>query len=72
MFFAIAQLVGAVGPAFYGVLIGNGASCTGLAIGYVVGGGTMIVSGLVEILFGIDAEASRSSRSRPRSPAVES
>jgi hypothetical protein len=29
VFFAIAQVVGAVGPAFYGVLIGNGASRTG-------------------------------------------
>jgi MFS family permease len=56
VFFAIAQVVGAVGPAFYGVLIGNGASRTGLAIGYVVGGGIMIVGGLVEIVFGIDAE----------------
>jgi nucleotide-binding universal stress UspA family protein len=40
VFFAIAQIVGAVGSAFYGVLIGNGSSRTGLAIGYVVGGGT--------------------------------
>ena len=36
--------------------VGNGASRTGLAIGYVVGGGIMIVGGLVEIVFGIDAE----------------
>jgi len=56
VFFAIAQVVGAVGPAFYGVLIGNGTSRTGLAIGYVVGGGIMIIGGLVEIVFGIDAE----------------
>ena len=38
------------------MLIGNGASRTGLAIGYVVGGGIMIIGGLVEIVFGIDAE----------------
>jgi MFS family permease len=56
VFFAIAQVVGAVGPAFYGVLIGNGTSRTGLAIGYLVGGGIMIIGGLVEIAFGIDAE----------------
>jgi Sugar (and other) transporter len=56
VFFAIAQVVGAVGPAFYGVLIGNGTSRTGLAIGYVVGGGIMIIGGLVEIVFGVDAE----------------
>lgn len=49
----------------------RGRTDIGLVIGYVVGG-TMIVGGLVEIVFGIDAEASRSSRSRPRSPAVES
>jgi hypothetical protein len=29
VFFAIAQLVGAFGPAFYGALIGDGTSTTG-------------------------------------------
>ena len=38
------------------MLIGDGSSRTGLAIGYVVGGGIMIIGGLVEIVFGIDAE----------------
>jgi hypothetical protein len=38
------------------VLIGNGTSRTGLAIGYLVGGGIMIIGGLVEIAFGINAE----------------
>ena len=56
MFFAIAQVFGAIGPAFYGVLIGNGTDRAGLAIGYLVGGGIMIIGGLVEIAFGIDAE----------------
>jgi len=56
VFFAIAQVVGAVGPAFYGALIGNGADRAGLTIGYVVGGGIMIVGGIIEILFGVDAE----------------
>jgi hypothetical protein len=56
VFFAIAQVVGAVGPAFYGSLIGNGTNRAGLAIGYLVGGGIMIVGGLVEIAFGVDAE----------------
>jgi MFS family permease len=56
VFFAIAQVFGAVGPAFYGTLIGNGSSRTGLAIGYVVGGGIMIIGGLVEIAFGVNAE----------------
>ncbi|HYY19792.1 MAG TPA: MFS transporter, partial [Streptosporangiaceae bacterium] len=56
VFFAIAQVVGAVGPAFYGALIGNGTSRTGLTIGYLVGGGIMMIGGLVEIAFGVNAE----------------
>jgi MFS family permease len=56
VFFALAQVVGAVGPAFYGALIGNGTSRTGLTIGYLVGGGIMIIGGLVEVFLGIDAE----------------
>ena len=56
VFFAIAQIFGAIGPVFYGVLIGNGTNRTGLAIGYLVGGGIMIIGGLVEIAFGVNAE----------------
>jgi hypothetical protein len=56
VFFAVAQIFGAIGPAFYGVLIGNGSSRAGLTIGYLVGGGIMIIGGLVEIAFGINAE----------------
>jgi MFS family permease len=56
VFFALAQVVGAVGPAFYGALIGNGVNRTGLTIGYLVGGGIMIVGGIVEVFLGIDAE----------------
>jgi MFS family permease len=56
VFFAIAQVVGAVGPAFYGALIGNGLNRTGLTIGYLVGGGIMIFGGIVEVFLGIDAE----------------
>ena len=56
MFFAIAQVVGAAGAAFYGVLIGNGGNRANLAIGYLVGGGIMIVGGVVEALIGINAE----------------
>jgi MFS family permease len=56
VFFALAQVVGAVGPAFYGALIGNGSSRTNLAIGYLVGGAIMIVGGVVEIFFGVNAE----------------
>ena len=56
VFFAVAQIFGAIGPAFYGVLIGNGSNRTGLTDGYLVGGGIMIIGGLVEIAFGINAE----------------
>jgi MFS family permease len=56
VFFAIAQLFGALGPAFYGWLIGDGQSRTGLFIGYLIGGGIMIFGGIIEILFGINAE----------------
>jgi hypothetical protein len=56
VFFAIAQVVGAFGPAFYGALIGDGTSTTGLFVGYLIGGGIMILGGVVELVFGINAE----------------
>ncbi len=56
VFFAIAQIFGAFGPVFYGALIGDGTDPTGLYIGYVVGGGIMILGGIVELLIGINAE----------------
>jgi MFS family permease len=56
VFFAMAQAVGALGPAFYGALIGNGSNRAGLTIGYLIGGGIMILGGLIEVLYGINAE----------------
>jgi MFS family permease len=56
VFFAVAQIFGALGPILYGALIGNGTNRTGLTIGYIIGGVIMILGGLVEIVFGIDAE----------------
>jgi MFS family permease len=56
VFFAIAQIFGAIGPAFYGALIGDGSSRTPLFIGYLIGAGIMMLGGVVEILFGINAE----------------
>ena len=41
---------------FCGALIGDGTNPTGLYIGYVVGGGIMILGGIVELLIGIKAE----------------
>jgi MFS family permease len=56
VFFAIAQIFGAFGPAIYGALIGDGTSTTGLFVGYLVGAGIMVVGGIVELAFGINAE----------------
>ena len=56
VFFAIAQIFGALGPAFFGALIGDGSSRTGLVWGYVVGGLIMVLGGVIELIFGINAE----------------
>ncbi len=56
VFFAIAQIAGALGPLLYGALIGNASSNTGLFIGYLIGAGIMILGGLSEVFFGIAAE----------------
>ena len=56
VFFAIGTIAGALGPAFYGALIGDGTDRTGLFIGYLVGAGIMVIGGVVEWLIGIDAE----------------
>lgn len=56
MFFAIAQILGALGTIFYGALIGDGTDRAGLTIGYLIGGSVMIIGGLVEVFLGIDAE----------------
>jgi MFS family permease len=56
VFFAIGTIAGAIGPAFYGALIGDGSSRTGLFIGYLVGAAIMVIGGVIEIVFGVDAE----------------
>jgi MFS family permease len=56
VFFAIAQIFGALGPLFFGALIGDGSDRTGLVVGYVVGGLIMVAGGLVEVAFGVNAE----------------
>jgi MFS family permease len=56
VFFTIGTIFGAIGPVFYGWLIGDGSSRTGLFVGYLVGAGVMIVGGVVELLIGINAE----------------
>jgi hypothetical protein len=64
VFFAIAQIFGAFGPAFYGALIGDGTSTTGLFIGYLVGAGIML-AGVVEIFFGVNAEGKSLEDTKP-------
>ena len=56
VFFAIAQIFGALGPLFFGALIGDGESRSGLVVGYVVGGVIMALGGIVELAFGVKAE----------------
>jgi MFS family permease len=56
VFFAIAQIFGAFGPAFYGWLIGDGGNPTALAVGYAIGGAIMVFGGIIELIFGIKAE----------------
>ena len=44
-----------LGPAFYGALIGDGSSKTGLFIGYLVGAAIKLIGGLVEVFLGVNA-----------------
>jgi MFS family permease len=55
VFFAIAQCFGAIGPVFYGHLIGEG-DPSKLFIGYLIGAAVMVVGGVVEVFLGVDAE----------------
>jgi MFS family permease len=48
-------IAGAIGPAFYGALIGTGSSRTGLFVGYLIGAGIMLIGGLVEVFLGVQA-----------------
>ena len=68
VFFAIAQIFGALGTIFYGALIGNGTDRAGLTIGYLIGGGVMIIGGWSRSSSGSTPRASRWSRSHGRSP----
>jgi MFS family permease len=56
VFFAIAQCFGAIGPVFYGSLIGEGEDPNKLFIGYLIGAAVMMAGGLVEVFLGVDAE----------------
>lgn len=56
VFFAVAQCFGALGPVFYGHLIGNGSNRNMLFIGYLIGAGVMVAGGIVELILGVAAE----------------
>jgi MFS family permease len=56
VFFAIAQCFGAIGPVFYGHLIGDGSDPGRLFAGYLIGAGVMVLGGIVEIVLGVRAE----------------
>ncbi|GAA0733402.1 MFS transporter [Dactylosporangium roseum] len=56
VFFAIAQCFGAIGPVFYGWLIGEGEDPGRLFIGYLIGALVMVIGGVVEAVLGVDAE----------------
>ena len=55
-FFAVAQVAGAIAPAIYGLLIGDGTERTPLFYGYLVGAAIMIAGGIVALIYGVDAE----------------
>ena len=55
-FFAVSQVVGALGPVIFGSLVGDGTARDPLFWGYVVGALVMIFGGVVALLFGVDAE----------------
>lgn len=55
-FFATAQVAGAIAPAIYGLLIGDGTERTPLFYGYLVGAAIMIAGGTVALIYGVDAE----------------
>ena len=56
VFFAIAQCFGAIAPAIYGALIGDGSRPVLLFIGYLMGAVIMIAGGAVAFFLAVDAE----------------
>ncbi len=56
VFFAIAQCFGAIAPAIYGALIGDGSQPIKLFFGYLLGAVIMIAGGVVAFFLAVDAE----------------
>jgi hypothetical protein len=55
-FFAIAQIVGSMGPLIFANFVGNGTDRVPLFWGYVLGSGVMIFGGVATWFFGVNAE----------------
>lgn len=55
-FFAIAQVFGAIGPVFYGWLIGDGKDRTPMFWGYIIATVIMLIGASVAVVWGVDAE----------------
>jgi MFS family permease len=55
-FFAVAQIFGAIGPVFYGWLIGEGKDRTPMFWGYLIAAGIMLIGAAVAAVWGVDAE----------------
>src|SRR6185312_8879066 len=56
VFFAIAQCSGAIAPAIYGDLIGDGSEPVRLFWGYLMGAVIMIIGGVIAAFLAVDAE----------------
>ena len=55
-FFSIAQCFGAIGPVFYGWLIGDASSRSPMFWGYLIATGIMLIGAAVAMVWGVDAE----------------
>ena len=55
-FFSLGQIAGAVAPAVFGILIGDGTDRGPLTGGYFFGAALMFVGGLIALIFGVRAE----------------
>jgi hypothetical protein len=65
VFFAIAQVFGAVGPVLFGTLIGTGDDPSRLFIGYAIGGGSLTGEVSARPGIGIPAGPTRTARTWP-------
>jgi MFS family permease len=55
-FFAVAQIFGALGPVFYGWLIGDGKERQPMFWGYLIATAIMLFGALIAVVLGVDAE----------------